>query len=263
MMKKVVKKMFVMAMAVTVATTAVPVVSVEAAVDYPTAVTLNRTSTKYETYSSFSVDGLSKSTKIYPKTLKSTNKAVLVPWYMQKYYLGYESTTNYLDDNGNLSGDPSKYGYSDYYAYIGFRTKKAGTATLSYKIDKTNCKTKVTAKAYKNPLKTANIAGIKNGSSTNLASKLKNENYAYFNMKSKKNDATVKFVANSGWRITNVEVENKTSGTTYRMTNYGKGVGSKSLNIGDVKKTDVLEIEVNLTNTKDGTSQYCTFYVNN
>ena len=77
MMKKIVKKLFVMAMAVTVATTALPVMSVEAAVSAPSTVTLNRKTNKDEiNYSSFSVSGLTKSTKIYPAKMKSSNKAV-------------------------------------------------------------------------------------------------------------------------------------------------------------------------------------------
>lgn len=261
MMKKVVKKLFVMAMAVTVAATAMPTMSVEAAISAPKTYIVNRDTVKdYESYHSLYVSGLEKSTKIFPKTVKSSKKAVLVPWYMEKYNSSYSYTTTWLDENSNVTGD-DEYGYDNWAAYVGFRVKKAGTATLSYKIGTKTYKTKITAKAYKNPLKTVNIAGIKNGSSTNLASKLKDENYTFLNMSANKNNATVKVVANSGWKITEVAMSNYADGSSREFDNYD-GVGSATLNIGNVKKTDRVRVTVDLFNTTTGAYQYCYFYIN-
>jgi len=262
MMKKVVKKLFVMAMAVTVAATAVPTMSVEAAITAPKTYIVNRDTVKDdESYHSLYVSGLEKSTKIYPKTVKSSKKAVLVPWYMEKYHDSYSYTTTYLDENSNISGEPSEYGYDSWAAYVGFRVKKAGTATLSYKIGNKTYKTKVTAKAYKNPLKTVNIAGIKNGSTTNLASKLKDESYTYLKLNANKKDAIVKMVANSGWKITEVYAYNYANGSSYTARN-SNGVGTLALNIGNVKKTESYRVTVDLYNTTTGAYQYCYFYIN-
>jgi len=263
MMKKAVKKLFVMAMAVTVAATSLPVMSVEAAVSAPKEYTVYRDTTRdYLSYHSLTVTGLKKSTKIYPSSTKSSKKSVLVPSYMEKSSSVYSYESTYYDNDGKVSGKPSKSSSSYYYAYVGFKVKKAGKANLSYKIGSKTFTTKVTAKAYTNPIKTAKIAGIKNGSSTNLASKLKKENYTNLKMKSNKNDAVVQMVANKGWKITNISVSNYANGTSYSLQNYSNGVSSKKLNIGNVKKTDTLYVEVRAENTTNGAYQYCYFHVN-
>lgn len=264
MMKKVVKKLFVIAVVASVAVTAMPTISVNAEVSYPKTYATYRSTTKeFDSGHRITVSGLTKDAKIYPAKMKTSKKSVMIPWYMAKGGSDYYWSTTYVDGDGKVTGEPYESKYDDFSVEVGFRILKAGTANLSYKINDETYKTKITAYKYKNPIKTAQIAGIKNGSSTNLASKLKTQNYSRMKMSAKKNNATVKMVANSGWKITGVDVHNRTTGVSYSINNGSKGAGSAKLNIGNVKKTDELAVYVYTYNTSTGLVQNCGFYINN
>lgn len=263
-MKKLMKKVLTLALALTVLVSIVPPMTAEAAVSAPEAVQLYR-SIKGEgtSFTSFYVGGLKKSTKIYPKTLKSSDKTVVRPWYFEKSSSNYGYTSYYYDENGSLTNadDPSESSSNYYNAYVGLRLLDAGKATVQYKIGSTTYKTKVTALAYTNPLKTVKITGVNSGN--NIASKVKNQSTANVTLNSTKKNATVQIAAKTNWVITSVEVYDSVSGTTYEISNYGEeGTGSVKLNVGTLTKKEYASLRIYLYNTKTGSSMSCYYYIN-
>lgn len=241
-MKKFAKKFLVAAMACMLAVTTVAPMTAEAAPSAPKTQTVYHRGKGTVLYSSIYISGTDEDTKI--TNVKSSKSAVVKPSYYRirsdKYkYQDLESSYNVEENDG--------------YAYVGFKALKAGTAKLSYKIDGKSFSTTIKVLAYKNPLKTANILGIKNGSSTNLASKVKSSSVADLKLSKTSSNEKVTFKANSGWKITQVEVANDSTGSTYELYNYN-GLSSATLYAEKFKAKQKGEVQVTCRNTKTGAS---------
>lgn len=269
-MSKMMKKVLSLALALTVFVTIVPPATAEAAVSYPGEVTFYRSykSNDYWTSTSFRVDGLTKSTKIYPKSLKSSDATVMVPYYFEKYSSSdkYSYVEYSYDYDGKLINEKDPYKYESnsdsYYAYVGALVKEAGKATMSYKIGSKTYKTKVNALAYTNPLKTVKITGINSGK--NIANKLNNQYTTNVTLNSTKKKATVQVAAKSGWVIRSVYAYDSKTGTDYEISNYGeKGVGNTTLNVGTLTKKQYAYVRLYCVNTKNNAGMYCYYYINN
>lgn len=265
-MKNLKNKIVSAALAFVLAATALTPVTVNAAVTYSEEQTVYLSSKTGTDYKSIYVGNLGSKEKI--KNVKSSKKSVVKPYSISTYTSDDTTKYEYLENSdwNSSSKDSSKY------AYIGCQLLKKGTATISFDVYNTKTKksstkkAKITVKAYENPAKTVNIAGIKNGSSTNLASKTKSQSTASLTLKSKKKNASVYAKANTdkNWKIVYASVYNETNGNTYTISNYSKPLSSvKFSNIGTIKAKEYARVNVDYYNTKTKAYMYTYYYINN
>lgn len=258
-MKKIVKKLLVSVLALTVAFTVATPLTAEAAISAPKSKVLYRTEKTGTSYISFNVEGLKKTDTIKSSSVTSSNKKVMTPWYVEKSYSDWGYSQTYMDKTIK----PNSYSSSSYSATIGLQVKSTGTSIISYKIGSKKYNTKVTVKAYTNPLKTVQIAGIKNGSSTNLAGKLKNQSYANLKLTKDVKNATIKVEAQKNWAVKSMYVNDGASGNYHSIgNNYGKNVGNVTLHVGALKKNKYSYVGIEMVNTKDGGTIYCNYHIN-
>ncbi|MBQ8527073.1 MAG: hypothetical protein IJ429_01245 [Lachnospiraceae bacterium] len=262
-MRKTIKKFLTIALAATVAVSAFTPVTAKAA-DVPSSMTIYRTSKSGTSNTSIYISNLKKSATIKKSSVKSSDKKVATINYLNKDT--YNSTYNYKYYNGSKD-NTYKNSYANY--YISLSLKKAGTSTISYKLDGKTYKTKVTVKNYTNPLKSVKISGI----SGNLAGKLKKQNSAKAKLKKSPKNATVKLTANKNWKITGVSLSTvkkikQDGGTSYSTQEqysyyaYNGGKSSATLRVGNLSKKNAYQVNVNMVNTKTGGSLYCTYNIN-
>lgn len=257
------KKIVSAALALVLAATTIAPVTVEAAT-VSDEQTIYLTSKSGNGYASIYVGGLGKNEEI--KSVKSNKSSVVKPNSVNTHYYDRESTYENLISSVFNSKDT----YSEKYAYIGCELVKTGKATVSFKVynsktkKSTSKRSKITVKAYENPAKTVNIAGIKDGKSTNLAKKTKSQNSATLKLKSKATNAKVYVKPNSGWKITSASVYNGSTGNSYSISNYSKPLSSVSFNnVGTMKKDSYSRVTVDYINTKNGATMYTYYYINN
>ena len=264
-MKNVKNKILSAALAFVLAATTISPVTVNAAVSYEEKQTVYMTSESYG-YTSIYVGNLGSKEKI--KNVKSDNKKIVKPSSISTYTDDYTYSYEYMEN----SEWNSKNSSSSKYAYISCQLLKNGTATISFDVYNSKTKksstkkTKITVKAYENPAKTVEIAGIKNGSSTNLASKTKKQNSATLKLNSKKKNASVYVKANTAknWKIVSASVYNETNGSTYSIENYSKPLNSvKFNNVGTINAKKYARVSVRYYNTKTKAYMYTYYYVNN
>ncbi|MCC8045605.1 MAG: hypothetical protein LIP12_08930 [Clostridiales bacterium] len=160
-----------------------------------------------------------------------------------------------------------EYTYSDgtsRSATISLRLKKAGSATISYKIGSTTYKTKVTVKAYTNPVKKITLTNVNSGK--NFSSKTKSNAYVYNNdslsLSKTTSSAKLTLTAASGWKISSISVSDSiytsdssmsTSQYTSFYRSYSSGVSSvKDLNVGKLTKGRSHYLSVTFVNSSTG-----------
>lgn len=85
-----------------------------------------------------------------------------------------------------------------------FHAKKAGKATISFKIKGKAYKTKITLKKYVNPVKYISITGVKNKGKTNLANLSDKTMIIDLKTSKSKGVPTAKISAKKGWKIDNI-----------------------------------------------------------
>ena len=237
-MKKFAKKFLVAAMACMLTVTTVAPMTAEAAPSVPKTVTVYQRGKNTTLSTSCSIGGLEEDSKI--TNVKSSKTSVVKP----SYYSIYSDKSIFQSlDSSYVSKDDGASGY------IGIKVLKAGNAKISYKIDGKSYSTTVKALAYKNPLKTANIMGVKSSGSTNLASKVKSSSIASVKLSSTSKDGKVTFKANSGWKIIGITIENDSTGSEYEMSNYN-GLSSATLYSEKFTAKQKGEVQVTCYNTK-------------
>ena len=148
--------------------------------------------------------------------------------------------TNLKSSNKKVLTVSKKYQYK--YTTLNMKLKKAGTATISFKVkigSKTyNYKCKVTVSAYTNPVKTLKIG------SKNYASKFKNS--SFYDLGGKKNHkGKLSITANKNWKIESIYIYNLKTGKEQKVKN------NKSITL---KKNHTLG--VSLRNKKTGKWSY-------
>lgn len=256
-MRQFAKKVLAFVLTFAVVCSALPV-SAEAAVSAQSSKTIYRTASSGVAEATVYVGGLSKTAKL--KNIKSSNTKVVVPYYVNYTTHAFGYSQEYLDasmQKNNISLPVSmKYG-----AFIGLQIKKAGTATVSFRIGKGKkvYSTKVRVKPYENPLKTVRIAGIKNGAGTNLAGKIKMRNKANLRLTSTKK-AVVSLTAKTGFKITQVLVYDAKTQDYTEARNYN-GASSVSVNAGRFVKNRPYRITITCRD-KTGTEISCDYYIN-
>lgn len=240
-------------------------VTVEAAPNYQKTQTFYMTNKNgVKSTASVYVGNLSKSQTIKKKNISINKAGKSVVKLISANYNKYTTSTEKVYFTGAANSKNSK---NSYYYEIYLNLLKKGSATLAFKITNssngktTSYKTTLTVKNYTNPLKTAKIAGIKSGSSTNLAGKLKKQNYSYLKLKADKKNVNLEFTANSGWKITDVEMTDYSTGALYGRYNSA-GVSSVKVSVGTMKKSGRYTVHVSLTNQKDGGIMDCYYYIN-
>lgn len=257
------KKIVSAALALVLAATTIAPVTVEAAT-VSTSSTVYLQSKNGTGYASIYVSELGKNEKI--KSVKSTKSSVVKPYSVHTYSYDSVNTYEYLanSDWNNTNKTSNKY------AYIGCDLLKKGKAEVTFKVYNTKTKksvsksSKITVKAYENPAKTVNIAGIKDGKSTNLAKKTNSQNSATLKLKSNAKNAKVYVKPNSGWKITSASVYNGSTGNSYSISNYSKPLSSVSFNnVGTMKKDSYSRVTVDYINTKNGATMCTYYYINN
>lgn len=147
-------------------------------------------------------------------------------------------------------------------AALTLTVKKAGTSTISFKINKKKYQTKVIAKKYVNPVKHISISGIKNGNNTDLAGLTKN-----FDMAQSLNpyvtttkNAKIQVEAINGWKIKNIsaypmpDYSNLDKEYNYKFKNinttYKNPVSKTTVNVGEIQKEGRYSINIGFINTK-------------
>ena len=165
--------------------------------------------TETNRYTCVSIENLTKKSKI--TDVKSSNKAVVefrrVCYHHSSYSTSYSDGTDAQD-------------YKSYYAYIELTAKKAGTATLTYKVDGKKYTTKVVVKPYKNCLESLQVTGINSGK--NIASKYKKSHEVY--SRNSKAYSRIKIVAKakSDCTIDRLYFCNQTNGQSLDLPTGGR-----------------------------------------
>lgn len=198
-------------------------------------------------WADFSVWGLEKDSKI--TDVKSSNKKVVQVYSVQHS----QGKTKYTEEDR----EDSEW----YDAYIENKALKAGTATVSFKVDGTTYKKKITVKGYTNPVKSLVLTGV---SSANQKSKFAKGDYANIPLKKNAKAGYLKVSAASGWKIRRVYWYDRTDDDwdTYRQFSSGKGVASVKMPVPAMKKTGRYNVEVEFVNTKTGGTKYINLYYN-
>ena len=254
-MKKTFKKLTcIILTAIMVCTTMAFTVSAASGPSYSKRQTVYMTSkNSNSSYTSIYVGNLTSSQKISKSSVKSSKSAVLAPYSLYRNTYSYE---NQYFESGMKGNKGSGYSYS-----IELRAKKAGSANISFKIGSKKYTSKVTVKAYTNPISSLTVTGVKNGSSSNLAGKFKNKNYSSLKLSKNVKKATVTCKAASGWKIVRIGTFDENNKLQRSISTRNEGASVLSLHAGNLTKNHINEITVDLVNTKTGGSLSCTMYL--
>ena len=208
----------------------------------------------------FSINNIPKGQKVLKVT--SSKNSVAKPYYI------YESNNDYSEKY--LDKEMSQYNYSGVsrYAEFGLRAFKKGTATISYRIGKSDksyktYKTKLSVYAYENPIESLTITGVNSGK--NLASAFKTSNSPYEKTKPvTKNQSNGKITVrgNTNWKITNINFSNDYD-NSYMYISYPQNAAKSkvTLPVGKLKAGKSGYVHINLYNTKTGGTQRCTYHI--
>ena len=253
-MKKTFKKLTcIILTAIMVCTTMAFTVSAASGPSYSKSQTVYMTSkNSNSSYTSIYVGNLTSSQKISKSSVKSSKSSVLAPYSLYRNTYSYE---NQYFESGMKGYKGSGYNYS-----IELRAKKAGSANISFKIGSKKYTSKVTVKAYTNPISSLTVTGVKNGSS-NLAGKFKNESYSDLKLSKNVKNATVTCKAASGWKIVRIGTYDANNKLQRSISTRNEGASALSLHAGNLTKNQRNEITVDLVNTKTGGSLSCTMFL--
>ena len=80
-------------------------------------------------------------------------------------------------------------------------------------------------------------------------------------LKADKKNVNLEFTANSGWKITGVEMTDYSTGALYGRYSSA-GVSSVKVSVGTMKKSGRYTVHVSLTNQKDGGIIDSYYYIN-
>ncbi len=248
-------KLLAMAMALTVAVTAVPLTA-QAAPVYSKSQVLYMTNSSSYTYTNISVNNLTKSQTIAKSSVKSDKKSVAVPYYLERSTSSYSYKTEYFSGSSPYSYSSNYYSY-----YIGLQLKKTGTAMISFKIKGISAaqKSQVTVKKYVNPVKSMKISGI----SGDLKSKTAKAAYVSgLKMTKTTKNATVKITPAKGWKISSAEVYDSANERYTRTYSYSKPMSSATLNVGTLTKNKSYSVYVTFVNSSNNAEIRCTYQIN-
>ena len=137
------------------------------------------------------------------------------------------------------------------------RVKKAGTATVKYKIGSKSYSTKLKVLAYKNPVKSITMTGVNGGK--NFASLTKNQRYPdkALQFTSNVSNSTIKVVPAKGWKVTEVYFNAWGENSSYsRSIGCSEGLSSATLKCGKLQVGGSYEAYVELMNTSNGAYMY-------
>ena len=220
-MKKTFKKLTcIILTAIMVCTTMAFTVSAASGPSYSKRQTVYMTSkNSNSSYTSIYVGNLTSSQKISKSSVKSSKSAVLAPYSLYRNTYSYE---NQYFESGMKGNKGSGYSYS-----IELRAKKAGSANISFKIGSKKYTSKVTVKAYTNPI----------------------------------SSLTVTCKAASGWKIVRIGTFDENNKLQRSISTRNEGASVLSLHAGNLTKNHINEITVDLVNTKTGGSLSCTMYL--
>ena len=237
-------------------------VSVKAAekISYPKTQVVYLPSKTGTGYTSIDVSNIPKSQTV----LKVTSSKTSVVKPSDVSISTNEYTNTYFDK------EMQKYNSSSTskYAYIYFDVRKAGTATISYRIGKSSksykeYKTKVTVKAYENPIKSFTVTGLKDGK--NLASAFKTSRSSYDSantLKKNQSNAKIKVTSATNWKITSLSFNNYADDSrVYVRYPDNKGKSSISLQAGTIKASAGGYVSIDLYNTKTGGTMNCYYRI--
>lgn len=164
-----------------------------------TLVTFVTVEAKTITSDSKTVTVYSKSSKAYNNFLKksiSANEKILTTVPNSKKITNLKSTNTAVVTLKTQKGSGNAKGYTAVFLKI----KKAGTATVSYKIGTTTYKTKIIVKKYTNPFSTLKLGG------QSITSKFKTNNvYTLRYAKYKNKSLKLNYKAKSGWTIVSAD----------------------------------------------------------
>ena len=207
-------------------------------------------------YVSIALASGTKSFTIKPETVKvkagtagakleEVRKNKWTTTYREEYRVGSSSKwKKYTSKSTNCSY------YADLYV------KKAGTATVKYKIGSKSYSTKLKVLAYKNPVKSITLTGVNGGKS--FASLTKNQRYPSRNLQFTSNvsSATLKVVPAKGWKITDVTFYAYGDSYYYRDLGCSEGLSSATLKCGKMQLGNSYEVSVECMNTSNGAYMY-------
>lgn len=170
-------------------------------------------------------------------------------------------TYNYYGDS------PSTNKSYNGYASVSLDVEKAGTAKIKYTVGGVSKTINLTIKNYVNPIKTITLTGANN--SQNFASRTKNSNYMsqYYDdfkpvmLNANTKSAKLKVVPADGWKITNVDLEDVTTGLERSISNYNTPMSSATISWGTLNAKHNYNVYANLVNTSNGATQYVNYLI--
>ncbi|MCD7737011.1 MAG: hypothetical protein LUI07_08650 [Lachnospiraceae bacterium] len=242
-MKRMMKKLTGIVIALTMLFSAIPA-SAAISVESDQVLYMTSTSSSTTSYASIYVSGLSSSQKITQSSVKSSKTSVASVYSLDRY----ASSSNYYYYESKTSSSSSGTSSS-----IGLKLKKAGTATISFKIGSKTYKSKITVKSYTNPVKSITISGV--NSSKTFASKTKSSNsVSGLTLSKTTKNAKISVTAKSGWKVRYISLYNSDTGENYSYSNYSNPKTSASMNLGTLTKGKSYSVYVTFVNTSNGAS---------
>jgi hypothetical protein len=260
-MKNLTKRLLTFALTCAVAVTALVPVTTEAAISYDSTRVIYKSGKSITSVQPYlNISGLTSSQTIKKADISSSKTSVAAPYSIQRNINSYKNEFYEIANSEDYSTD-------NYYYNIYLLCKKAGTATITFKVtdSKNNksktYKTKVTLYNYENPVKAATITGINNGK--DLKSKTADQNSVSFTNKSDVKNAQFKITANGDWKIKYINYYK--SGETGESRSYycdSSKTTSKTISLGTLKKNAFAYIYVQFYNTKTNGTVYVYYYLN-
>lgn len=189
----------------------------------------------------FKVSGLSGGAKI--KNIKSSNR-------------------NILDIRAVRYYDEEQNGKTLHCADVLVSTRTTGKTTVSFKVGKTSKKVKVAVKPYSNPVKTANIFGVKENNTTNLKKLSAKSDVIWLNRDSTMTNKKIKVAAASGWQVVGLSIWNDNDGTSIKEKWLDENKSSLTMNV-KLPGEGLYCISVEFWNKKTKTQKQLVYMLNN
>lgn len=208
-------------------------------------------------WQSIYIYGLPKNQSLKKSSVKTSNSKIVKFDYITNSSSTSSRKTEYFEKGRKAESSKN----SDASASIDYSIKKAGKATISFKIGNKTYKTKVTALKYTNPLKSLTITGVKKGK--NLAGEFKKSNLASAKVSKNVSKAVVTAKAAKGWGISDIEVEDNDKNVEREMSASGywddktskfvqNYLSNATVYGTDLKKGAKYQVNITLFNKKNG-----------
>ena len=204
-------------------------------------------------YDTIEVEGLKGASKV--TDVKSSNSKVVEVSSWKKV-----STVEHME--GMFEDDDTVYVTRSHTLVIELFACKAGTATISFKIDGKTYKKKYEVRGYANPIRSLVLTGV---SDKNLKGKFSKHDWADLKLKKKAGAGYLKLSAAPGWWVRSATLEADSWEEEWKHTFRSEDIfiGSKSMKkrIPAMKKNGAYILTMDFYNLKTGGEQSIRLYI--